>query len=506
ALERAGHQERIDHRSLKDQGIDREPTKHLGPKATAMERNGARSDRGEENREIKARNDNVLKLAETQSEIRGLQEEKRKQEAYEERFSIPENWQAREQAILNNHRELFSLNEKRQALSQQHKASHQIALEPVNTYDDYVKQDKALREHKDRVFQYEEQLSFGQRQVDSLEAGGLWSQLKVRLAEKGYLTFGETAKAVEYRNKNAQALARSEALRDERKETLYNNPLEKQRINQLIARDSHRQTQAHFDALSYEKKLNVLNTHYQRVHTHTQTLVDLENKDAETYNREKIERLKSLEKEIKNTEKTLENSPALLRRKKDNTPLNDMEAAQHLPEFKAYNREWHEKYQDKINEWKTFEKQRPELAERLLNGTTKTRYKLLEELKAAKAERYDTLQRHANDPKNARAIENIKRQYALEGPESHSKQRLEKLRQEYTRVAESPSRGGWRDVKDAQRQIQSKGLHNASNKKMLNEGQRRTTKKEMDLETQRAYKQRRKTKSRGQSKDWGMSR
>jgi hypothetical protein len=38
ALERAGQAERVDHRSLKDQGIDREPLPHLGPAATAIER------------------------------------------------------------------------------------------------------------------------------------------------------------------------------------------------------------------------------------------------------------------------------------------------------------------------------------------------------------------------------------------------------------------------------------------------------------------------------------
>lgn len=37
-LERAGHTARIDHRSLAEQGIDREPTRHLGPAATGFER------------------------------------------------------------------------------------------------------------------------------------------------------------------------------------------------------------------------------------------------------------------------------------------------------------------------------------------------------------------------------------------------------------------------------------------------------------------------------------
>ncbi len=50
ALERAGHQERVSHKSLEAQGIYREPTTHLGPVATAMERRGERSERGDLNR------------------------------------------------------------------------------------------------------------------------------------------------------------------------------------------------------------------------------------------------------------------------------------------------------------------------------------------------------------------------------------------------------------------------------------------------------------------------
>lgn len=38
ALERAGHSERVDHRTLEAQGIDRAPTVHLGVAATAIER------------------------------------------------------------------------------------------------------------------------------------------------------------------------------------------------------------------------------------------------------------------------------------------------------------------------------------------------------------------------------------------------------------------------------------------------------------------------------------
>lgn len=55
-LERHGHEARIDHRSLEAQGIDREPTQHLGPQASQMERAGEPSERGDINRDIEARN------------------------------------------------------------------------------------------------------------------------------------------------------------------------------------------------------------------------------------------------------------------------------------------------------------------------------------------------------------------------------------------------------------------------------------------------------------------
>ena len=57
ALERAGSGERIDARSLKDQGIDREATTHLGPVASEMERRGRISDRGDGNRQVMANNE-----------------------------------------------------------------------------------------------------------------------------------------------------------------------------------------------------------------------------------------------------------------------------------------------------------------------------------------------------------------------------------------------------------------------------------------------------------------
>jgi hypothetical protein len=55
-FERKGLAERIDHRSYKDRGIDREPTIHLGVDASKLEKRGKRSKRGDINREIEKRN------------------------------------------------------------------------------------------------------------------------------------------------------------------------------------------------------------------------------------------------------------------------------------------------------------------------------------------------------------------------------------------------------------------------------------------------------------------
>ena len=55
-LERAGSQERVDHRSHAERGLDEQPTIHEGVTARAIERNGIVSDRCELNRQIKADN------------------------------------------------------------------------------------------------------------------------------------------------------------------------------------------------------------------------------------------------------------------------------------------------------------------------------------------------------------------------------------------------------------------------------------------------------------------
>ncbi len=68
-LERHGHEARVDHRSLKEQGVDREPGIHLGYAASGMEQRGARSDRGDELRAVHERNDVRAEMREIDGEL-----------------------------------------------------------------------------------------------------------------------------------------------------------------------------------------------------------------------------------------------------------------------------------------------------------------------------------------------------------------------------------------------------------------------------------------------------
>lgn len=68
-LERSGHDERVDHRSHAERGLDEQPTIHEGVAARAMEKKGIISDRCELNRQIKA--DNAL-LRELKSLVKKL--------------------------------------------------------------------------------------------------------------------------------------------------------------------------------------------------------------------------------------------------------------------------------------------------------------------------------------------------------------------------------------------------------------------------------------------------
>ena len=74
-LEKAGHTQRIDRRSLKDQGIERDPTKHMGVSATAMERRGEKTEIGDANRAAQIEHQESKQAAANKEEIAAIKEQ-----------------------------------------------------------------------------------------------------------------------------------------------------------------------------------------------------------------------------------------------------------------------------------------------------------------------------------------------------------------------------------------------------------------------------------------------
>ncbi len=81
-LAEQGLDERIDHRSHKDRGLLTLPTVKMGWQATELERKGIKTDVGDQNRTIKAYNEQVLAyqtLKSTQSQTQEKSDERAKQ-------------------------------------------------------------------------------------------------------------------------------------------------------------------------------------------------------------------------------------------------------------------------------------------------------------------------------------------------------------------------------------------------------------------------------------------
>jgi len=72
-LERHGHEARIDHRSLREQGIEREAGIHLGYAANEMAQRGAQSDRMDALRQVIARNDIRVEVGKIERELAQLE-------------------------------------------------------------------------------------------------------------------------------------------------------------------------------------------------------------------------------------------------------------------------------------------------------------------------------------------------------------------------------------------------------------------------------------------------
>lgn len=102
ALERAGHHERIDHRSYIDQGIEKIPTVHLGVDAAAMEKRGIQTEKGNINREIQLQNKELESIDKQIIDLQKYREQKQEQAPEKNKMTVAQVMQmveAREKEI-----------------------------------------------------------------------------------------------------------------------------------------------------------------------------------------------------------------------------------------------------------------------------------------------------------------------------------------------------------------------------------------------------------------------
>lgn len=146
-LERHGFEPTLDRRTLEAQGIDREPTQHLGAKVSALENKGIETDRGDQARQIDARN----------SELESLKREAEK---------IAREIIAEQQQQLREHLTATSNGKNKQTMNPDNEQEQK--KRGVSGYDKggmVAQQAEALREHAERVRLAKQQ--FEERKIES---------------------------------------------------------------------------------------------------------------------------------------------------------------------------------------------------------------------------------------------------------------------------------------------------------------------------------------------------
>ena len=202
ALEKAGQDARIDHRSLEAQGIyDRMPGVHLGPTVTAIERSGRESDIGR-----RAREQADQFMADMQAQV-ALQRAAERDVAELETALATARWQATpvEDRLKVANQERARLLQERQSLWDRQKAAEEAGKRArpmvevqaaIQALPAAVKRAKAAREEVAQLRQTEQQL-------------GWWNWLQRRRLAKELPAAAERADNLVAKAKGLDELARS---------------------------------------------------------------------------------------------------------------------------------------------------------------------------------------------------------------------------------------------------------------------------------------------------------
>lgn len=165
-LEKYGYEARVDHRSLADQGIDREPEPKQGPVATEMEREDRPSHAGDDRRAAKARNEARAALrAEWNSvtaEIFDLEQERAKQAGQENMSKIPLDERTEEQRWIRAQQDeemrQMQAREEEQRRQQEFRQTEDQRIEALarENADIQVRQAEEMREQRARLDEFDD--------------------------------------------------------------------------------------------------------------------------------------------------------------------------------------------------------------------------------------------------------------------------------------------------------------------------------------------------------------
>lgn len=214
ALERAGHDIRVDHRSLEARGINREPEPKLGAVATEMERNGLPSNAGDDIRATWERNAE-LEMAASESEILD--------------FEIAVEHLKSSQASMDAHEQQTQVGA----------FDHVFAAQQAEM-------DEECANHQQQVDDYAEKLE-GRGRVAIF-----WDKLRGRLGWRAEQEYQAAQMALEEAQQRQQALDRALAgqLAREKQQALYAAEIERQEN----ARTEQREIQAQFAQAAEEQQ------------------------------------------------------------------------------------------------------------------------------------------------------------------------------------------------------------------------------------------------------------
>src|ERR1039458_4769949 len=258
ALERGGFAERIDHRSLVEQGLDREPTIHVGPSGKQIEHRGKNSDRAQKNRDTKAANDNMDALKKELADSEKRLAELRRQLAAERMEQIQKTVRAADPG--------WEQAEKRQA------PVPQAALPPL---------------------QLQDAPSYPGNSAPPVSGGGKAASMPDNLSEQQDLAAKQEAARQEQAQKDEQA-RQQQASADQDKATAAAQQQETQRQAQA-AQDAAQQQEAQRQAQARQDE-----------ETRLQQLRDAENKRVEDITRQNAERLAAQTEDMRQAQQRLD--------------------------------------------------------------------------------------------------------------------------------------------------------------------------------------------------------